>query len=87
MTFHIPFALSGSDGDEFRLLCTDGTQAPLSQYRNCNLGRGPGGGTVTRFNFRKIARKFLVTVQVIIFVSSGFPAHLCQGNINGFAFR
>lgn len=58
------FVPSDSHRDGFRLLCTDGTQAPLSHYRNCNLGRGPGGGMVTRFNFRKVARKFLVTVQV-----------------------
>ncbi|XP_068171617.1 saxiphilin-like isoform X2 [Antennarius striatus] len=51
--------------DDYRLLCTDGTQAPLSQYRHCNLGRGPGGGVVTRFSLRKIARKFLVTVQML----------------------
>ncbi|XP_049441361.1 saxiphilin-like [Epinephelus fuscoguttatus] len=53
------------DSDEFRLLCTDGTQAPLSHYTNCNLGRGPGGSMVTRFNFRKVARKFLTTVQML----------------------
>uniref|UniRef100_A0A8D0D896 Serotransferrin n=1 Tax=Sander lucioperca TaxID=283035 RepID=A0A8D0D896_SANLU len=59
-------ALESIEGkDEFRLLCTDGTQAPLSHYRNCNLGRGPGGGMVTRFNFRKIARKFLTVVQML----------------------
>ncbi|XP_027134800.1 saxiphilin-like [Larimichthys crocea] len=54
-----------SDRDEFRLLCTNGTQAPLSHYRSCNLGRGPGGGMVTRFNIRKVARKFLNTVQML----------------------
>ncbi|XP_070815800.1 saxiphilin-like [Chaetodon trifascialis] len=58
-------SIEDSDGDEFRLLCTNGTQAPLSHYANCNLGRGPGGGMVTRFNFRKVARKFLVTVQML----------------------
>ncbi|XP_068568235.1 saxiphilin-like [Cebidichthys violaceus] len=58
-------SIEDSDRDEFRLLCTDGTQAPLGHYRSCNLGRGPGGGTVTRINFRKIARKFLVTVQML----------------------
>ncbi|XP_037643354.1 melanotransferrin-like isoform X1 [Sebastes umbrosus] len=58
-------SIEDSDGDEFRLLCTDGSQAPLSHYRTCNLGRGPGGGMVTRINFRKIARKFLVTVQML----------------------
>lgn len=64
------FVLSGSNSEQFRLLCADGTQAPLSHYRNCNLGRGPGGGMVIRFNFRKVARKFLVTVQVHLFVQS-----------------
>ncbi|XP_076012960.1 saxiphilin-like [Genypterus blacodes] len=58
-------SIEESEKEEFRLLCTDGTQAPLNQYRKCNLGRGPGGGTVTRFNFRKIARKFLVTAQML----------------------
>ncbi|XP_023269889.1 saxiphilin-like [Seriola lalandi dorsalis] len=58
-------SIEESESDEFRLLCTDGTQAPLSHYRNCNLGRGPGGGMVTRFNFRKVARKFLMTVQML----------------------
>ncbi|TDH13928.1 hypothetical protein EPR50_G00038730 [Perca flavescens] len=58
-------SIEDSDRDEFRLLCTDGTQAPLSHYRNCNLGRGPGGGMVTRFNFRKVARKFLTMVQTL----------------------
>uniref|UniRef100_A0A672GVN4 Serotransferrin n=1 Tax=Salarias fasciatus TaxID=181472 RepID=A0A672GVN4_SALFA len=51
--------------EDFRLLCADGTQAPLSHYRKCNLGRGPGGGTVTRHNFRKVVRKFLTTVQML----------------------
>uniref|UniRef100_A0A8C4NX59 Serotransferrin n=1 Tax=Dicentrarchus labrax TaxID=13489 RepID=A0A8C4NX59_DICLA len=58
-------SLENGDRDELRLLCTDGTQAPLSHYRNCNLGRGPGGGMVTRFNFRKVARKFLGIAQVL----------------------
>lgn len=63
--FLILFISSDSDRDKFRLLCTDGSQAPLSHYRNCNLGHGPGGGTVTRFNFRKVARRFLETLQVL----------------------
>uniref|UniRef100_UPI0037E8BBE4 saxiphilin-like n=1 Tax=Semicossyphus pulcher TaxID=241346 RepID=UPI0037E8BBE4 len=58
-------SIEDSDRDDFRLLCTDGTQAPLSHYRTCNLGRGPGAGMVTRFNFRKPARKFLVTAQML----------------------
>ncbi|XP_038552196.1 melanotransferrin isoform X2 [Micropterus salmoides] len=58
-------SIADSDRDEFRLLCTNGTQAPLSHYRSCNLGRGPGSGMVTRVNFRKVARKFLVTAQML----------------------
>ncbi|KAM9814176.1 saxiphilin-like [Neosynchiropus ocellatus] len=54
-----------SEAGELHLLCPDGTQAPLSHYRSCNLGRGPGAGMVTRLNFRKIARKFLQTAQVL----------------------
>ncbi|CAJ1050673.1 LOW QUALITY PROTEIN: serotransferrin [Xyrichtys novacula] len=58
-------SIEGSDRDQFRLLCTDGTQAPISHYRTCNLGRGPGAGMVTRANFRKTARKFLTTAQTL----------------------
>ncbi|XP_036067972.1 serotransferrin-B isoform X1 [Oryzias melastigma] len=77
-------SIEGSDSDMFRLLCPDGTQAPISHYRSCNLGRGPGGGVVSRNNFRKIARKFLMTAQLMfgrqgrdrqrfqLFNSSGF---------------
>uniref|UniRef100_A0A3Q1GVE5 Serotransferrin n=1 Tax=Acanthochromis polyacanthus TaxID=80966 RepID=A0A3Q1GVE5_9TELE len=60
---HLAFdSIDESERDEFSLLCTDGTQAPLSHYRQCNLGRGPGGGMVTRLNFRKVVRKFLATL-------------------------
>lgn len=62
--------LSDSLKDVFRLLCADGTQAPLSHYRSCNLGRGPGGATVTRFNFRKVSHRFLLMVQVLLRCSS-----------------
>ncbi|XP_028260991.1 saxiphilin-like isoform X1 [Parambassis ranga] len=58
-------SIEGSERDEFRLLCTDGTQAPLSHYRNCSLGRGPGGGMVTRHNFRKVVRKFVMIIQML----------------------
>ncbi|XP_061583228.1 saxiphilin-like [Cololabis saira] len=58
-------SIEGSERGNFRLLCADGTQAPLSKYRSCNLGRGPGGGMVTRHNFRKVARKFLMTAQLL----------------------
>ncbi|XP_075317278.1 saxiphilin-like isoform X2 [Odontesthes bonariensis] len=57
-------SIEESERDRFRLLCTDGTQAPLSHYKSCNLGRGPGGGMVTRHNFRKVVRKFLMTIQL-----------------------
>uniref|UniRef100_A0A3Q2GEA8 Serotransferrin n=1 Tax=Cyprinodon variegatus TaxID=28743 RepID=A0A3Q2GEA8_CYPVA len=57
-------SIDESEQDNFRLLCPDGTQAPLSHYRNCNLGRGPGGGMVTRRNFRKVVRKFVSTMQM-----------------------
>uniref|UniRef100_A0A671XNN0 Serotransferrin n=1 Tax=Sparus aurata TaxID=8175 RepID=A0A671XNN0_SPAAU len=78
-------SIEDSDGGKFSLLCTDGTQAPLSSYRSCNLGRGPGGGMVTRFNFRKVARKFLQTLlfgqqgrerrRFHLFNSSSFGEH------------
>lgn len=55
-----------SERGEYKLLCTDGSSAPLSDFRRCNLGRGPGGGVVTRINHRKIARKFL-TATVMAF--------------------
>ncbi|KAM9409815.1 saxiphilin-like [Pholidichthys leucotaenia] len=58
-------SIKDSERDEFRLLCMDGTQTSISHYRTCNLGRGPGGGMVTRLNFRKAVRKFLVTVQML----------------------
>ncbi|KAI1900616.1 hypothetical protein AGOR_G00051760 [Albula goreensis] len=50
--------------EDYRLLCTDGSRAYLSEFRRCNLGRGPGGGVVTRFNYRKVARKFLLAAQM-----------------------
>ncbi|XP_062402147.1 saxiphilin-like isoform X1 [Sardina pilchardus] len=55
-----------SEREEYKLLCTDGSTAPLGDFRRCNLGRGPGGGVVTRVNYRKIARKFL-TASVMAF--------------------
>uniref|UniRef100_A0A3B5LUX1 Serotransferrin n=1 Tax=Xiphophorus couchianus TaxID=32473 RepID=A0A3B5LUX1_9TELE len=56
-------SINASEWDSFRLLCPDGSQAPLSHYMSCNLGRGPGGGMVTRHNFRKVVRKFISAVQ------------------------
>lgn len=76
------FVLSDSDGGKFSLLCTDGTQSPLSSYRSCNLGRGPGGGMVTRFNFRKVARKFLQTVQVLFLFLFSFLLFLLYPHIS-----
>ncbi|KAJ3602027.1 hypothetical protein NHX12_029787 [Muraenolepis orangiensis] len=58
-------SIEDSQRDEFRLLCTDGTNAALSHHAQCNLGRGPGGGVVTRSNYRKIARKFLTAAQML----------------------
>uniref|UniRef100_A0A3B3T1Z3 Serotransferrin n=1 Tax=Paramormyrops kingsleyae TaxID=1676925 RepID=A0A3B3T1Z3_9TELE len=49
--------------EDYRLLCTDGSRARLGEFQHCNLGRGPGRGVVTRFNYRTIARKFLNAVQ------------------------
>ena len=62
------FRGSESERGEYRLLCTDGLSAPLSDFRRCNLGRGPGGGVVTRNNYRKIARKFLTAITVCVCV-------------------
>ncbi|CAB1354000.1 unnamed protein product [Coregonus sp. 'balchen'] len=59
-----PWRVLKSEREEYQLLCTDGTHAPLSHYGSCNLGRGPGQGMVTRLNARKIARKFLVAAQM-----------------------
>ncbi|XP_064152352.1 saxiphilin-like isoform X2 [Anguilla rostrata] len=50
--------------EDYRLLCTDGSHANLSEFQRCNLGRGPGGAVVTRVNYRKIARKFLQVAQM-----------------------
>ncbi|XP_057701565.1 saxiphilin-like [Corythoichthys intestinalis] len=58
-------SIENSERDKLRLLCTDGTQAPLSHYNACHLGRGPGGAVVTRLSFRKVARKFLPTLQML----------------------
>ncbi|XP_027002253.1 saxiphilin-like isoform X1 [Tachysurus fulvidraco] len=56
-------SIDDSVKDEYRLLCTDGTQAPLSSFRKCNFGRGPGGAVVTRINNQNLARKFLSAIQ------------------------
>ncbi|XP_066522642.1 saxiphilin-like [Hoplias malabaricus] len=58
-------SIEESEKDEYRLLCTDGSHSPLSNFRKCNLGRGPGWGVVTRQNNRKIARKFLLASQAM----------------------
>nr|XP_046165890.1 saxiphilin-like isoform X1 [Oncorhynchus gorbuscha] len=57
-------AIEESEREDYQLLCTDGTRAPLSHYGSCNLGRGPGQGMVTRLSVRKIARKFLAAAQM-----------------------
>ncbi|MBN3306830.1 TRFE1 protein, partial [Amia calva] len=57
-------AISGMEEEAgLWLLCADGSVAPLREFRRCHLGRGPGGGVVTRNNFRKVARKFLTVAQ------------------------
>ncbi|XP_077385811.1 saxiphilin-like isoform X1 [Festucalex cinctus] len=69
--------IANSERDKFRLLCTDGTQAPLSHYNTCHLGRGPGAAVVTRVSFRKVARKFLLTLQML-FGRQGRERHRFQ---------
>ncbi|XP_069038145.1 saxiphilin-like [Lepisosteus oculatus] len=61
-------AISNIDESErgaYRLLCTDGSVAPLGEVRRCSLGRGPGSAVVTRTNYRRVARKFLTAAQVL----------------------
>ncbi|XP_072443187.1 saxiphilin-like [Chiloscyllium punctatum] len=55
--------INASETAKYKLLCPDGTQAELKDFRNCHLGRGPGSAIVTRHNYRKIARKFLAVAQ------------------------
>uniref|UniRef100_A0A4W3H5B8 Saxiphilin n=1 Tax=Callorhinchus milii TaxID=7868 RepID=A0A4W3H5B8_CALMI len=55
--------INESEAAKYKLLCTDGTKANLSEFRQCNLGRGPGNAIVTRYNYRKITRKFLAVSQ------------------------
>ncbi|KAL0978161.1 hypothetical protein UPYG_G00166880 [Umbra pygmaea] len=57
-------SITESDMEAYELLCPDGSRAPLSDYRSCNLGRGPGQGIVTRSNVRKITRKLLAAAQM-----------------------
>ncbi|NXO17064.1 TRFEB protein, partial [Oriolus oriolus] len=52
-----------SEQQEYELLCPDGSTAELTEYSNCNLGKGPGRGIVTRSNFQKITNKFLGMIQ------------------------
>ncbi|XP_061688474.1 saxiphilin-like isoform X2 [Syngnathoides biaculeatus] len=70
-------SIENSERDKLRLLCTDGTQAPLSHYKTCNLGRGPGAAVVTRLSFRTVARKFLLTLQTL-FGRQGRERHRFQ---------
>ncbi|XP_048835902.1 saxiphilin-like [Brienomyrus brachyistius] len=61
---HVALAsIHEDEREDYRLLCTDGSRARLGEFQHCNLGRGPGRGVVTRFNYRTIARKFLNAVQ------------------------
>ncbi|XP_061730358.1 saxiphilin-like [Nerophis ophidion] len=70
-------SIEKSERNSLKLLCTDGTQAPLSHYNTCHLGRGPGRGVVTRLSFRKGARKFLLTLQML-FGRQGRERHRFQ---------
>ncbi|XP_054641365.1 saxiphilin-like isoform X4 [Dunckerocampus dactyliophorus] len=70
-------SIGSGETDTLRLLCTNGTQAPISRYNTCHLGRGPGAGVVTRFSFRNMARKFLLTLQML-FGRQGRERHLFQ---------
>ncbi|XP_063171823.1 serotransferrin-like isoform X2 [Candoia aspera] len=49
--------------EEHELLCPDGSTAPLAAYSACHLGHGPGRAVVTRRNFQKITKKFLMIIQ------------------------
>uniref|UniRef100_A0A3Q3DK50 Serotransferrin n=1 Tax=Hippocampus comes TaxID=109280 RepID=A0A3Q3DK50_HIPCM len=69
--------IESNERDNLRLLCTDGTQAPLSHYNACHLGRGPGAAVVTRMSVRKVARKFLHTLQML-FGHKGRERHRFQ---------
>ncbi|XP_043571218.1 saxiphilin-like [Chiloscyllium plagiosum] len=55
--------INASETAKYKLLCPDGTQAELKDFRKCHLGRGPGNAIATRHNYRKIARKFLAVAQ------------------------
>ncbi|XP_063171824.1 ovotransferrin-like isoform X3 [Candoia aspera] len=52
--------------EEHELLCPDGSTAPLAAYSACHLGHGPGRAVVTRRNFQKITKKFLMIIQVFL---------------------
>ncbi|NXB76562.1 TRFE2 protein, partial [Donacobius atricapilla] len=54
---------TGSEQQEYELLCPDGSTAELTKYSTCNLGKGPGHAVVTRNNFQKITNKFLSMIQ------------------------
>ncbi|XP_068136532.1 saxiphilin-like isoform X2 [Hyperolius riggenbachi] len=41
-------ALSGEESDTYELLCPDNTRKPISQYKECNLGKIPSSAVVTR---------------------------------------
>ncbi|XP_043924802.1 melanotransferrin-like [Protopterus annectens] len=56
-------AINNVTDESYMLLCPDGSQAPLTDFRNCNLGQGPGHAIVTRHTFRRIALKFLTVSQ------------------------
>ncbi|XP_059918633.1 saxiphilin-like [Gadus macrocephalus] len=80
-------SIEESQREEFSLLCTDGSRAPLSHFAKCNLGRGPGGAMVTRLNYRKIARKFLTTVQMLFGQRGRERSHFPLFNSSAFGER
>ncbi|XP_053326291.1 serotransferrin-2-like [Spea bombifrons] len=52
-----------SELEAFELLCPDGSTAPLSSFRKCNLGQGPNKAIVTRGPLHRITKRFLTLIQ------------------------
>uniref|UniRef100_A0A8C5P8Q6 Transferrin-like domain-containing protein n=1 Tax=Leptobrachium leishanense TaxID=445787 RepID=A0A8C5P8Q6_9ANUR len=48
---------------DYELLCPDGSTAPLTSFRTCNLGQGPNKAIVTRGQMHRITKKFLTLIQ------------------------
>ncbi|CAH2295378.1 melanotransferrin-like [Pelobates cultripes] len=47
---------------EYELLCPDGSTAPLTSFKTCNLGKGPNKAIVTRGLMRRITKRFLTLI-------------------------